>query len=109
MCLLARERGWRIQTLFLNQSRDQLARTLVRRGPTDSPQYGPQGTAIMDLLKSQTGWLAELHWDVVINTAVSPKIAGALTTRLIDVARQARERAVAAPQPTRQLFHGASR
>ncbi len=109
MCALGKERGWRIQTLFLNQSRDQLARTLVRRGPSDSGQVGNEGIAMLDLLKMQTGWLAELRWDVVINTHVSPKMVGALATRLIDIARPEKVHASGAGQSNRRVMHAGSR
>lgn len=109
MCVWAKERGSRIQTLFLNQSRDHLARTLVRRGTTDSTQGGQAGTAIMDLLKVQTGWLADRHWDVVINTPATPKMVGALVTRLIEIARPEQERASGAALASRRLLHGVSR
>lgn len=109
MRVWAEEQGWRIQTLFLNQSRDQLARTLVRRATTYSPQDGQEGTTMTELLRAQTGWLAELRWDAVINTAATSKVAGALASRLIETARPEHQPALGAAQAGRRLLHGVSR
>lgn len=109
MCALGKERGWRIQTLFVNQSRDQLARILVRRGPSASGQTGLEGVAMVDLLRSQTGWLSEMRWDVVIKTRVNPKVAGELATHLIDIARPGASRASVAARSNRRVMHAGSR
>ena len=109
MRVLAQDQGWRIQTLFINQSRDQLARTLVRRGGADFRPIAPPDAAIMELLKQQAGWLAEVHWDVIINAPVGENMASALGTRLIETMRRGAERTISSTQPNRRLIHGISR
>jgi guanylate kinase len=105
MRAVAAERGWRVQSLFVRYSRDQLARTLVRRFQAQMLEISCNSTSMMDHLKAQTGWEAELRWDVVVSAPTASNMPE-LATRLVQIARPAPVRAPAAAHLTRRLSHG---
>jgi guanylate kinase len=105
MRVFADERGWRMQSLFVRYSRDQLARTLVRRFQTSIPEHRQRTGSLLDLLKMHAGWEAELRWDAVVTAPTASNTAG-LATRLLEIAQPAPLHAMRAAHLNRRLSHG---
>jgi guanylate kinase len=86
MRVVAEERGWRMQTVFLRQSRARLARTLIRRLHSSGPESVCRGQQITDLWRNQTGWEAGLRWDVIVGAPAGNDLAQ-LAESLVQIAR----------------------
>ena len=86
MRVVAEERGWRMYTVFLRQSRARLARTLIRRFQSSGAESVCHGQRITDLWRNQTGWEAELRWDVIVGAPAANDLAQ-LAEKLAQIAR----------------------